>query len=156
MFNLFKKNNTEILSPAEGEIITLEQVQDPVFSSKLLGDGFAIKLKDGRIFSPINGKVVSIFPTKHALGLIDENGLEVLIHIGIDTVSLNGTGFAIFVTEGEKITTKTQLAQVDLNFLKLKSKDSVTIIIFPTLKGVLPDIETGSKKINDIVCKIST
>ncbi|MGH1885001.1 PTS glucose transporter subunit IIA [Enterococcus avium] len=156
MFNLFKKNNTEILSPAEGEIITLEQVQDPVFSSKLLGDGFAIKLKDGRIFSPINGKVVSIFPTKHALGLIDENGLEVLIHIGIDTVSLNGKGFAIFVTEGEKITTKTQLAQVDLNFLKLKSKDSVTIIIFPTLKGVLPDIETGSKKINDIVCKIST
>lgn len=156
MFNLFKKNNTEILSPAEGEIITLEQVQDPVFSSELLGDGFAIKLKDGRIFSPINGKVVSIFPTKHALGLIDENGLEVLIHIGIDTVSLNGKGFAIFVTEGEKITTKTQLAQVDLNFLKLKSKDSVTIIIFPTLKGVLPDIETGSKKINDIVCKIST
>lgn len=156
MFNLFKKNNTEILSPAEGEIITLEQVQDPVFSSKLLGDGFAIKLKDGRIFSPINGKVVSIFPTKHALGLVDENGLEVLIHIGIDTVSLNGKGFAIFVTEGEKITTKTQLAQVDLNFLKLKSKDSVTIIIFPTLKGVLPDIETGSKKINDIVCKIST
>ena len=101
MFNLFKKNNTEILSPAEGEIITLEQVQDPVFSSKLLGDGFAIKLKDGRIFSPINGKVVSIFPTKHALGLLDENGLEVLIHIGIDTVSLNGKGFAIFVTEGE-------------------------------------------------------
>lgn len=133
-----------------------QNLQDPVFSSKLLGDGFAIKLKDGRIFSPINGKVVSIFPTKHALGLIDENGLEVLIHIGIDTVSLNGKGFAIFVTEGEKITTKTQLAQVDLNFLKLKSKDSVTIIIFPTLKGVLPDIETGSKKINDIVCKIST
>ena len=86
----FKGVTDEVHSVADGQVINIEDVKDPVFSQKMMGDGFAVEPENGKIVSPVAGKVTSIFPTKHALGLVTDNGLEVLVHIGLDTVSLEG------------------------------------------------------------------
>ena len=84
-------------------MINIEDVKDPVFSQKMMGDGFAVEPENGHIVSPVAGKVTSVFPTKHALGLVTDNGLEVLVHIGLDTVSLEGKPFEVKVSEGQTV-----------------------------------------------------
>lgn len=121
MFNLFKKKRNEVASPMTGQVIPITEVENAVFSSKAMGDGFAVK--------PSEGKVTSIFPTKHAIGLVDEKGLEVLVHIGIDTVELAGNGFEITVQEGANVDFDTQLATVDLAYLQSKNKPTTTMVI---------------------------
>lgn len=122
MFNLFKKKRNEVASPMTGQVIPITEVENAVFSSKAMGDGFAVK--------PSEGKVTSIFPTKHAIGLVDEKGLEVLVHIGIDTVELAGNGFEITVQEGANVDFDTQVATVDLAYLKSKNKPTTTMVIW--------------------------
>lgn len=122
MFNLFKKKRNEVASPMTGQVIPITEVEDAVFSSKAMGDGFAVK--------PSEGKVTSIFPTKHAIGLVDEKGLEVLVHIGIDTVELAGNGFEITVQEGANVDFDTQVATVDLAYLQSKNKPTTTMVIW--------------------------
>ena len=97
----FKGVTEEVYSVADGQVIALEQVKDPVFAQKMMGDGFAVEPANGNIVSPVTGTVSSIFPTKHALGLVTESGLEVLVHIGLDTVSLEGKPFTVHVSEGQ-------------------------------------------------------
>lgn len=121
MFNLFKKKRNEVASPMTGQVIPITEVENAVFSSKAMGDGFAVK--------PSEGKVTSIFPTKHAIGLVDEKGLEVLVHIGIDTVELAGNGFEITVQEGANVDFDTQVATVDLAYLQSKNKPTTTMVI---------------------------
>jgi len=130
MFNLFKKKRNEVASPMTGQVIPITEVEDAVFSSKAMGDGFAVKPSEGNVYSPIKGKVTSIFPTKHAIGLVDEKGLEVLVHIGIDTVELAGNGFEITVQEGANVDFDTQLATVDLAYLQSKNKPTTTMVIW--------------------------
>lgn len=155
MFKRFKKKVvSEIFSPVNGEVITIEQVSDPVFSSKTMGDGFAVLPKDGSIYSPIKGKVVSVFPTKHAIGLINDEGIEVLIHIGIDTVSLNGQGFVILVNEGDSVTSDTQLAKVDFDYLKQEQKETTTMVIFTNLDNKELEVKTGIADAKSAVGKI--
>lgn len=108
----------------------IEDVKDPVFSQKMMGDGYAVFPKDGVITSPVAGKVVTIFPTKHAIGIMSNNGDEVILHIGINTVDLNGKPFEIYVKENQKISESTKLVEMDLSMLeKLKIDPSVIVVI---------------------------
>lgn len=130
MFNLFKKKRNEVESPMTGQVIPITEVENAVFSSKVMGDGFAVRPSEGNVYSPIKGKVTSIFSTKHAIGLVDEKGLEVLVHIGIDTVELAGNGFEITVQEGANVDFDTQVATVDLAYLQSKNKPTTTMVIW--------------------------
>lgn len=155
MFKLFKKKAVkEIYSPVDGEIIKLEQVSDPVFSSKSMGDGFAVIPESNQVYSPVNGKVVSVFPTKHAIGLVNDEDLEILIHIGIDTVSLNGQGFNILVTEGETVSNDTQLAEVDFSYLAHEQKETTTMVIFTNLSDQTIEVEPSKTQAKTIIGKI--
>lgn len=138
MFGLFKKKKTEtkLHAVADGQVIKIDEVSDPVFSQKMMGDGFAVIPANGKIFSPVEGAVVSIFPTKHAIGLKLDNGLEVLLHMGVDTVELKGEPFEVKVTEGQKVTPETLVAEVDLDALKEKGKDNAMIVVITNMDQV--------------------
>lgn len=130
MFNLFNKTNFKIVSPTEGKLKSITSVIDEVFASKALGDGFAIEPKEGVVYSPIVGVVSMIFPTLHAIGLKANNGAEILIHVGIDTVKLNGKGFKTFVREGQKIKIGDKLLEFDIEEIKNKVPSTDVIVIF--------------------------
>ncbi|WP_394371530.1 PTS glucose transporter subunit IIA [Enterococcus gilvus] len=131
MFKVFfNKKKEDIFAPVNGQIIKLENVNDPVFSSKAMGDGFGIEPEENRIYSPTIGKVISVFPTKHAILLETKKGQSVLVHIGIDTVELNGQGIDVHVAEGQKVSEKTLLATVDLPFILEKGKQTTVIVAF--------------------------
>lgn len=121
--------NESILSPAKGKVIDLAQVDDATFSSGALGKGFAVIPEDGMYYAPFDGEVSMIFPTKHAIGLTSNNGVEILIHIGLDTVELNGQYFESFVEQGQKIKKGDLLMKVDLNKVKEAGYDIVTPVI---------------------------
>lgn len=121
--------NESILSPAKGKVIDLAQVDDATFSSGALGKGFAVIPEDGMYYAPFDGEVSMIFPTKHAIGLTSNNGVEILIHIGLDTVELNGQYFESFVEQGQKIKKGDLLMKVDLDKVKEAGYDIVTPVI---------------------------
>ncbi|EOH92110.1 PTS transporter subunit IIBC [Enterococcus villorum] len=124
----------ELQAVATGEVIPLAKVNDPVFSKKMMGDGFAVIPVTGEVVAPIAGKIISVFPTKHAIGLETKEGVEVLIHMGIDTVQLKQPAFEIFVTEGQNVEAGTKLAQIDLDSLKKEDKDPTVIVVFTNNK----------------------
>ena len=115
--------------PTKGEVIELSQVNDPTFSQGLMGKGFAVISEDGNYYAPFNGVVSMIFPTKHALGLTSDNGVELLIHIGLETVELNGQYFESFVETGQKIKAGDMLIKVDIEKLKELGYDITTPVI---------------------------
>ncbi|UFU01474.1 glucose-specific PTS transporter subunit IIBC (plasmid) [Radiobacillus kanasensis] len=123
----------DFVSPITGEIMSITDVPDQVFSEKMMGDGFAIKPSEGTIVSPVNGKIVNIFPTKHAIGIMAENGTEILIHIGIDTVNLKGEGFTAKVEEGAEVKQGQALMEVDLAYIEENATSTVTPVIFTNL-----------------------
>lgn len=118
-----------ILSPVTGKVIPLEQVEDPVFSQKVIGDGMAVIPSDGTIVSPVDAEVASVAETKHAFGLRTEDGLELLIHVGLETVSLKGECFEVFVKPGDHVKAGQRLAKVDLEFLKERKISAVTPVL---------------------------
>lgn len=118
-----------ISSPATGEMIPLEDVNDPIFSSKAMGEGVAFKLTDGHIYSPVDGEVIMAAKTGHAIGLKSNNGAEVLIHIGMDTVNMNGEGFNVLVKEGQKVSVGDLLVEADLEAIEKAGYDNVTPVI---------------------------
>lgn len=120
----------KFVSPATGKIVLLENVSDETFSKKLLGDGFAIDITDGKIVSPVSGSVVMAYPSGHAFGIKGINGEEILIHIGIDTVELNGEGFKVHAHQGDIIQQGDVLAEVDIEKVKKLGKSTMTMIIF--------------------------
>lgn len=123
------EKNPTFISPMEGDLLELSQVEDQVFSQGLMGEGFAIKLNKGQVVAPFEGEVIMTFPTKHAYGLKRADGLEILIHIGMDTVELNGEGFECFVQIGDKVKQGQTLCNVDLDFIKSKGKSVVSPVI---------------------------
>ncbi|MGG5330848.1 PTS system, IIBC component [Enterococcus sp. AZ163] len=127
--NFFGKT-TQLVAPAKGELIAIDQVEDDVFSQKMMGEGFAVIPEDGEIVSPLVGKITSVFPTKHAIGIETAEGIEVLLHMGIDTVDLNGGPFKISVVEGQTVEAGTPVAQVDLTKIKEAGKMTTMIVIF--------------------------
>lgn len=118
MFSLFNKNKSDFICPARGIIKSLENVEDEVFSSKALGDGFAVTPSTGEVYSPFDGTIEMIFPTLHAIGLKNKQGIEVLVHIGVDTVSLEGKGFTQVVKEGDKIKAGDLIAKFNLDEIR--------------------------------------
>ncbi|EOS7999167.1 PTS transporter subunit EIIC [Enterococcus hirae] len=120
----------ELQTVAAGEVIDLATVNDPVFSKKMMGDGFAVIPTTGEVVAPITGKVVSIFPTKHAIGMETEEGAEVLIHMGIDTVQMDQPAFEILVTEGQTVEAGAKLAQMNLTEIKNEGKDITIMVVF--------------------------
>lgn len=130
MLSFFKKKrNLSIYAPVNGEVIPLSFVPDPVFCDKLMGDGIAIIPTDGHFCAPINGKVILIAPTKHAIGLKAEDGTELLIHVGLDTVDLNGEGFHPFLKIGDSVSIGQPLMDVDLAFINSQAKSIISPII---------------------------
>ncbi|MGG5372195.1 glucose-specific PTS transporter subunit IIBC [Enterococcus sp. AZ196] len=123
----------KIVSPASGKILPMTDVPDPVFSQKMMGDGFAIIPEGKVIVSPIDGKVVNVFPTQHAIGLITDCGIEIIVHVGIDTVSLKGEGFQVLVNEGDEVHKGQKLFVVDLAYLEEQGKNTMTIVAITNL-----------------------
>ena len=119
-----------------GEYVPLEDVPDEVFSTKMMGEGYAIESQDGQIFAPVSGEVTTVFPSKHVVGIKTQNGVEVLVHMGIDTVSLGGQGFEVFVKAGEQVTPQTKLAQMDLPFIKQQGKETMVIVLITNMDRV--------------------
>lgn len=129
-------NKVGIYNPVKGEVVDIDQVDDPVFSQKMMGDGFGVRPANGDIYAPGHGKVVSVFPTQHAVGLELDNGVEVLVHIGIDTVELDGGPFDTVVKEGDTVTPETKISTVDLDALEKAGKLDTVIVVFTNMDNV--------------------
>ncbi|OJG93449.1 PTS system, IIBC component [Enterococcus silesiacus] len=119
-----------IVPVAHGEVIAIDQVDDPVFSQKMMGDGFAVIPIDETIYAPITGVITSIFPSKHALGIQTDEGIEVLIHMGLDTIEMKDSAFTILVTEGQKVTAGDTIATADLEKITAAGKQTTMIVVF--------------------------
>ncbi|MCA1029575.1 PTS glucose transporter subunit IIA [Bacillus timonensis] len=124
-----KKREETLFAPLTGRIVLLEDVPDPVFSQKMMGDGIAIDPTDGTVVSPVNGQIVQFFPTKHAIGILSETGTEILIHVGLETVSMNGEGFEGLVNVGDNVTVGTPLLNFNLQLVREKAKSTITPVI---------------------------
>lgn len=135
------KENETILAPLNGKAIPLKEVPDQTFSQELMGKGIAIAPSDGVLVSPVDGTITLLFETKHAIGIKADSGVELLIHIGIDTVKMNGEGFKSFIKEGERVTAGQKIIEFDLDLVKEKSPSSLTMILVTNvddLKSVEP------------------
>lgn len=144
MFKLFKKNKLEtVVAPATGQLIKIDSVPDDVFSQKMMGDGFAVEPTHSEIVSPVDGTISTVFPTKHAIGVTTSQGLEVLVHMGLDTVDLNGEPFEMFVQAGDQIHKGAPLADMNLDKVKAGGKGTTVVIVFTNMDKIdtLPEIE---------------
>ena len=146
MFSFFKKEESfKVVACAEGKCINITEVPDQVFSTKMMGDGFAIEPTEGKVYSPVTGKVLNVFPTKHAVALESNEGHEILIHFGMDTVTLKGEGFTAHVGEGDTVTPDTLLLSVDLDAVRPKVPSLVTPVVFTNLGDKAIELKkTGS------------
>ena len=152
----FKGVTEDVYSVADGQVIALEQVKDPVFAQKMMGDGFAVEPANGNIVSPVTGTVSSIFPTKHALGLVTDSGLEVLVHIGLDTVSLEGKPFTVHVAEGQKVAAGNLLVTADLDAIRAAGRETSTVVVFTNAEAIksVKLEQTGSLAAKTAVAKV--
>lgn len=152
----FKGVTEEVLSVADGQVIPITDVKDPVFSQKMMGDGFAVEPENGNIYAPVSGVVTSVFPTKHALGLLTDSGLEVLIHVGLDTVALNGAPFSAKVKDGQRVEAGDLLLVADLEAIKSADRETTVIVAFTNtaeLKTVTLE-QTGQQAAKTPVAKV--
>lgn len=125
----------EVYSLTNGEILDIEEVPDSVFSSKLMGDGFAIKSYDGLIYSPVDGTIGVVFPTKHAIIIKSKKtGVEILIHLGIETVNLEGNGFDVFVNVGDEVKAGDKLVKMDLEYIEKNGLSTISPVVFTNLE----------------------
>ena len=136
----FLGKKKDFVAVATGEVIPMAQVNDPVFSQKMMGDGFAVKPLEGEVVAPISGKVLSVFTSKHAIGLQTEEGIEVLVHMGIDTVEMATPAFESFVKEGQSLKARTKLAKMNLDVIEQAGKETTIIVAF-----------TNSDKVEQVV-----
>lgn len=148
MFDFLKmKKHFEVVSPMNGEIIPISEVEDDAFSQKMLGDGVAVVPTNGLVLAPVDGKIVQIFNTLHAYGICSDDGTEILIHIGINTVELKGNGFKSFVSNGQKIKKSDKIAEVDIDLLKEKGYSLQTPVIITNIDSVKnPEYHMGNAK----------
>ena len=154
--SLFKKKKAEkeaIYSPAKGVLNSLESLEDGMFSEKMIGDGFVVTETNGMIYAPISGQLVTLFHTKHAYGIKTKSGLEVLVHIGIDTVNLNGEGFATSLVKDQMVKKGDLLAKVDLEVLNKAGLNPGVIVVVTKESELQPTkIKTdGAVDVTDVV-----
>lgn len=150
--------NGKISSPVAGKLIPLSEVKDEVFSKLLVGNGIAILPEDNNIYAPIDGIITSVFPSKHAIGILGDNGVEILIHVGLDTVNLNGQYFESFVNNGDRIKKGDKLLTVDLVSLKTKGYDTVVMVIVTNTNdyATFKPLENGQVKAQDLVLEYNS
>ena len=136
MLSLFskKKQKNDLSAIADAVMIPLEDVKDEVFSKKIMGDGVAFTLKNNVICAPCSGVIEVLFPTGHAFGIKREDGVEVLVHIGLDTVNLNGKGFKALACQGDKVKCGSPIIQVDIDSIKAAGYDLTTMLIVTETK----------------------
>lgn len=132
MFNLFKKEEFKIVSPADGQLVELSKVPDEMFAQKLMGDGFAVQIANDVIVAPISGEVTAVFPTGHAVGIKNKDGVECIVHIGLDTVNLNGEGFKTLVKVGNHVKAGKEIVEVNKDDLEAKGYNLITMTVFPS------------------------
>lgn len=130
MFGLFKKIKNNYKNIGKGRILSLQEVPDEIFSKNMLGEGYAVDLIDGIVKSPIDGDVIVAFASNHAFGIKDKNGMEVLIHLGINTIRLNGEGFYSDIKQGDHVKAGDVLAKMDLEKIKSSGYSTITPVIF--------------------------
>ena len=149
-----KQNKNEVLefvSPVEGKVMELSEVEDKVFSQGIMGNGFAVELTSGTVRAPFSGEVTVVFPTGHAIGMKRADGLEVLIHIGVDTVQLNGKGFSLKVKQGDYVSAGDVLVEVDLDYIKSEGKSLVSPVVFPNGQAVSLNVQGNIKTGQEVV-----
>ncbi len=134
----------DFVAPLDGRLVGLDKVPDPVFSQKVLGDGFAIEPVNGQVVSPVNGTVTMVMDSKHAIGLTSHTGLlEIIVHFGIDTVNLCGEGFTVFVKAGDRVKAGQPLFAADMDEVTGKVPSVITPIVFTNLTGQTVTIQEG-------------
>lgn len=139
--------NIKVFSPLNGRAVSLDSVPDPVFSGRVLGDGCAVIPEDGKIYSPVDGKISTVAETLHAYGITSDDGLEILVHFGLETVSLKGEGFTSHVKEGDRVTAGQLIAEADIDFLKSRSIDLITpVLVCEGGEGLNMRISEGNVK----------
>ncbi len=141
------------LSPANGKVLKLSEVPDKTFAENILGQGFAIEPDEGVIYSPCSGRIVNVFPTKHAIGILSDDGLEVLVHVGIDSVKMKGEGFQSFVSEGDNVNAGDKLIEFNLELVRLKASSVITPIIITNMEMIesLKILQVGQVKAKQMV-----
>lgn len=152
-----KPNLIKIMSPVDGTLLNIEKVNDEVFSKKLTGEGVAVIPSSNSIYSPVSGKILTVFSTKHALGIMSDDGVELLIHVGINTINLNGEHFSSFVEEGSRVEKGSKLLEVDFDSLKEKGYDPTTVIVVTNTSDfteVIPSEEGSIKSKADTILHI--
>ena len=146
----FKNKKTVIACPVDGEVLPITQSTDKVFSEKMMGDGFLVKPENGDFYAPVNGKVSMVFETKHAIAFKTNDGLSVLIHIGMDTVKLQGKGYEILVNTGDKVKVGQKIAKVDLKFINENGFSTDTPIVLTNIDNKeIELVKTGKCKALD-------
>ena len=141
-------NKITIASPLKGNIVPLNEVKDETFASEMMGKGIAINPTEGKVVSPINGTVQMIFKTKHAIGLKSEDGAEILIHIGMDTVQLDGKHFTAHVKDGDKVKVGDTLVEFDMNAIKNEGYELITPVIITNTMEYLEIVPKDIKSVN--------
>ncbi|MCM3619944.1 glucose-specific PTS transporter subunit IIBC [Sutcliffiella horikoshii] len=140
----------DVVMPMTGKLLPISEVPDKIFSQKMMGDGFAIEPTEGKVVSPVAGKIVNLFPTKHAIGIETADGREVLVHVGIDTVNLKGKGFESLVEQGDTVEQGQALLNVDLRIVSEEATSIITPIIFTNLAaGEAVEIKDGSVRVGE-------
>lgn len=140
---LFKGNDIEVSSPVNGELVPIETVSDPTFAQEMIGKGVAIQPSEGKFYAPADGKLMALFPTGHAYAMTTKDGAEILVHIGIDTVKLNGEHYTIHAKQGDDVKKGDLIVEVDLEGVKNAGYDTVTPVIISN-SGKFSKIEKKS------------
>lgn len=128
-FDAFKKKGITVAAPMNGKCVSIKEVSDPTFSEEILGKGAAILPADGKVYAPADGTVTTMFPTGHAFGMTTDDGAELLVHVGLDTVALKGDGFHIVGQEGQKVKKGDLMIEVDLQKVKDAGYDVITPVV---------------------------
>lgn len=153
MFNIFKKRGFTVTAACDGRLMPITDVKDEVFSQKMLGDGYAIKPTDGKIYSPVAGTVTTVFPTKHAIGITTDNNLEILVHLGIDTVELKGEPFEVAVKQGDTVKQDDYLASMNTELITAENYDDTVIVVYTNMDVIksVSDVSAGGTTHGDTV-----
>ncbi|HEY4552453.1 MAG TPA: PTS glucose transporter subunit IIA [Bacillaceae bacterium] len=159
-----KKENApkteKVYSPLTGLLANLDEVPDPVFAEKMMGDGMAVKPNEGLVVAPVKGDIIQVFPTKHAIGLKTSGGAEILIHIGLETVGMKGEGFTAHVQEGDSVNVGDKLVTFDMDLVSSKANSTITPIIITNgdvvetiSKQPVGPVKAGETEIMEITLK---
>ena len=152
-----EKESETVVCPVDGKVALLSEAPDETFASEMMGKGLVIFPTSNKFYAPVDGKVSFVFGTKHAIGMVSDKGTEILLHIGMDTVTLNGEGFNVVVENGQTIKKSDLLAEVDLDFIKSKGLSTATPMVFTNLEAdsKLKVVKMGECKANDIIIDVT-